>query len=154
MAKKTISGGGAFTRQNISDVNANFSELYSTTAGGALASAHILVGNGSNVAASVAVSGDATLDNTGALTVSAVNGVKFASGVTALDGSNPTTIATGLTTITGIGLALNRSTSLASGTAFVTYNNISGGSFDVYGWVVAGTASTGTENVAWTVTGT
>jgi hypothetical protein len=154
MAQKTISGGGAFTRQNIGDVNANFTELYATTAGGALTSAHILVGNGSNVAASVAVSGDATLANTGALTVASVNGVKFASGVTALDGSNPTTIATGLTTITGIGLALNRSTSLASGTAFVTYNNISGGSFDVYGWVVAGTASTGTENVAWTVTGT
>lgn len=154
MAQQTIEGGGAFTRGNIEDINANFSELYATTAGGTLTSAHILVGSGSNVAADVAVSGDATLANTGALTVVSVNGVKFASGITALDGSNPTTIATGLTTITGFAATLDRSTALSSGTAFVTYHNISGGSIDVYGWVVAGTASTGTENVGWVAIGT
>src|SRR5690348_15463676 len=131
MAKKTVIGGGSFTYKNIKDINDNFTELYAASVGGTLTSAHIIVGDGSNVAADVAMSGDATIDNTGAVTVASVDGVKFASGVTALDGSNPTTIATGLTTITGIGLALNRSTSLASGTAFVTYNNISGGSFDV-----------------------
>lgn len=38
-------------------------------AGGSLTSAHILVGNGSGVAADVALSGDATLANTGALTI-------------------------------------------------------------------------------------
>ncbi len=39
-------------------------------AGGSLTSAHILVGNSSNIAADVALSGDATIDNTGALTIS------------------------------------------------------------------------------------
>jgi hypothetical protein len=38
-----------------------------------LASAHLLVGNGSNVAASVSLSGDATLSNAGALTLATVN---------------------------------------------------------------------------------
>jgi hypothetical protein len=42
---------------------------------GTLTSAHILVGNGSNVATDVAVSGDASLSNTGAVTVSKLNGV-------------------------------------------------------------------------------
>ena len=36
----------------------------------ALTSANILVGNGSNVATPVVMSGDATIDNTGAVTVS------------------------------------------------------------------------------------
>lgn len=35
----------------------------------ALTSAHVLVGNGSNVATDVAMSGDATIDNTGVLTI-------------------------------------------------------------------------------------
>lgn len=39
-----------------------------------LTSTHLLVGNGSNIATSVAVSGDATLANTGALTVGAIGG--------------------------------------------------------------------------------
>jgi hypothetical protein len=49
---------------------------------------------------------------------------------------------------------LNRATAVSSGTAFVTYGTISGGSVDLYGWVLAGSASTGTENVAWFATGT
>ena len=40
----------------------------------ALTSGHIFVGNGSNIAAGVAVSGDATLSNTGALTVASIGG--------------------------------------------------------------------------------
>jgi hypothetical protein len=43
----------------------------------ALTSGNLYVGNGSNVAASVAISGDATLANTGALTVSSFGGVAF-----------------------------------------------------------------------------
>jgi len=43
---------------------------------------------------------------------------------------------------------------VSSGTAFVTYHNISAGGFDMYGWVLAGSASTGTENVAWVAIGT
>ena len=40
----------------------------------ALTSGHIFVGNGSNIAAGVAVSGDATLSNAGALTVASIGG--------------------------------------------------------------------------------
>lgn len=44
----------------------------------ALTSAHVYVGNGSNLPADVAVSGDASMSNTGALTVSQLNGTAAA----------------------------------------------------------------------------
>lgn len=50
---------------------------WSTVATSTLTSAHIFVGNGSNVATDVALSGDATLANTGAMTI-ANNAVTFA----------------------------------------------------------------------------
>jgi hypothetical protein len=84
----------------------------------------------------------------------ATTAFKFATGITALGGTNPTTVASGLTSIVGLALTLDRSTAVSSGTAFVTYHNISGGSFDMYGWVLAGSASTGTENVGWVAIGT
>ena len=165
MSQQTIVQTGAFTNESRDRINANFTELYQNDAGGTLASAKMLVGNGSNVATAVDMSGDATIDNTGAVSIAGgvtskklvagvAAGYAVARGITALDGSNPTTVVSGLTTITGVSVVLNRSTALSSGTAFVTYNNISGGSFDLYGWVLAGTASTGTENVAWTAVGT
>lgn len=161
----TIAGGGVFTRQNIDDINENFATLSGSTAGGTLTSAHLLVGSVGNVATDTAITGDVSITNagvtsissgitTGALVAGVAAGYKVARGITALDGSNPTTIATGLTTILGFSATLNRSTAVSSGTAFVTYNNISGGSVDVYGWVLAGSASTGTENVAWVAVGT
>lgn len=55
-------------------VDANTASIVSlsgSTAGGTLTSAHILVGNGSNVATDVAVSGDVTLSNAGAVTIGA-----------------------------------------------------------------------------------
>lgn len=54
----------------------NYTKVQSTT----LTSAHILVGNGSNLATDVALSGDATIDNTGAITIanSAVTNAKIA----------------------------------------------------------------------------
>jgi hypothetical protein len=154
MAVTILTQQGAFTADLEKQINDNFTSLVNTSAGGTLTSAHILVGNGSNLATDVAVSGDATLANTGALTVVSVGGTKYASGITALDGSNPTPVTTGLTTITGLSLTLDRSTAVSSGTAFVTYHNISAGGFDMYGWVLAGSASTGTENVAWVAIGT
>lgn len=45
----------------------------------ALTSAHIFVGNGSNIATSVALSGDATINNSGVLTVTGINGVALSS---------------------------------------------------------------------------
>ncbi len=154
MAQQTVTQEGVFTNSTKTKINANFTELYATTAGGALANTKILVGNGSGVAAAVLVSGDATLANTGALTVATVNGVKFASGITALDGGNPTTVATGLTTVTSFVCTLVRSTAVSSGTAFLTHAAPSGANVDVYGWVLAGSASTGTEDFHWLATGT
>ncbi len=79
---------------------------------------------------------------------------KIARGVTALDGSNPTPIATGLTTIISCTMSVVRTTALTSGTAEVTPGAISSGSIDAYGWVLAGTASSGTENIMWVCVGT
>lgn len=165
MAQQTITKVGAFDNDVAGQINDNFDELYATTAGGTLTSAHLLVGNASNVATDTALSGDVSITNAGVTSISAgittakltsgvAAGYKIARGITALDGSNPTAIDTGLTTVTGFAVALNRSTALSSGTAFVTYGTITGGSVDVYGWVLAGTASSGTENVAWMAVGT
>ena len=154
MSITTLTQQGAFTADLEKQINDNFTSLSASTAGGTLTSGHLLIGSAGNVATDTAVSGDATLIASGALTVATVNGVKFASGITALDNSNPTPIVTGLTTVTSFVATLNRSTAVSSGTAFVTYGTITGGSVDVYGWVLAGSASSGTENVAWVATGT
>lgn len=63
------------------DINASAAIAYSKLA--ALTSGNILVGNGSNVATSVAMSGDATLANTGALTIAnaAVSKAKLATAI-------------------------------------------------------------------------
>ena len=71
MSLTTIVGGGALTRKNIADINANFASLGSSTAGGALTSGHILVGNGSNIATDVAVSGAITMSNAGVTAIAA-----------------------------------------------------------------------------------
>jgi hypothetical protein len=63
-----------------------------------LTSAHVYVGNGSNLPADVAVSGDVTLANSGATTVTQVNGAAIPASAKVL-GSNSSnqTIAAGLT---------------------------------------------------------
>lgn len=76
------------------------------------------------------------------------------SGTASLDGSNPTTVATGLATVDQFVCTLNRSTAVSSGTAFITHGTPSNGNVDVYGWVLAGTASTGTESFDWVAVGT
>lgn len=53
------------------DINSSAAIAYSKLA--PLTSAHLLVGSSGNVATDVALSGDATLDNTGALTLATVN---------------------------------------------------------------------------------
>ena len=157
--------GGAFTKADINTINANFTSLSGSTAGGTLTSAHLLVGDGSNVATDTAITGDVGITNAGVtdiasgvttrkLTSGVAAGYKIARGSTALDGSNPTTVATGLTTVVSFTATLLRTTSLASGTAFLTHDTASGANVDVYGWVVAGTASTGTETFEWIAVGT
>lgn len=79
----TMANTGALTIANGAITNAKVSAsaaiAFSKLA--ALTSAHILVGNGSNVATDVAMSGDATLANTGAITIAngAVSKAKLAS---------------------------------------------------------------------------
>ncbi len=55
------------------DAGMLFSNFSTQFASSSLTSGHIFVGNGINVASSVALSGDATLSNTGALTLGTVN---------------------------------------------------------------------------------
>lgn len=58
----------------------------------ALPSGDILVGNASGIATAVAVSGDAVLSNTGALTVTKTNGVAFGTAATVNTGTSGATI--------------------------------------------------------------
>jgi hypothetical protein len=65
MSITTIKGGGAFTRTNIANINDNFTSLGSTSVGGTLTNGYMIVGNGSNVATGVLMSGDVTITNAG-----------------------------------------------------------------------------------------
>lgn len=74
MAITTITKVGAFTNDVAKQLNDNFADLSATSAGGALADGEILVGSAGGASAAVAMSGDATIINTGAVTVVGVNG--------------------------------------------------------------------------------
>lgn len=75
ISKNTITAGTGITV-----TNGNGTITLAATGTGALTNTHIFVGNGSNVATDVALSGDATLANTGALTIAnlAVTNAKIA----------------------------------------------------------------------------
>lgn len=89
-----------------------------------------------------------------AAALAVASGYKIARGSIALDGSNPTTVATGLTTVISCTSDLRRTTALGTGTAFLTHDTPSGANVDFYGWILAGTASTGTETFEWICVGT
>ncbi len=77
------SAGGTVTSGTISNADyVNFSNKLDAIAGETLASGNVWVGDGSNQAQAVALSGDASLSNTGALTIaaSAVTNGKIADG--------------------------------------------------------------------------
>jgi hypothetical protein len=86
-------------------------------------------------------------------------GFKVARGETALDGSNPTPVATGLTTIVAAVVALKGSSAPGDNTSVITYDT-SGGTLNLYAWKNTGgtdptlVASTGTEAVGWIAIGT
>ncbi len=82
----------------------------------ALTSAGIIVGNGSNVGAGVALSGDATIDNTGAITVSKTQGTLFATSATT-DATNASNITTGT-------LSVNRFNSGSGATSSTFLNGV------------------------------
>lgn len=80
--------------------------------------------------------------------------IAIMSGIVALDGSNPTPVTTGLTTILGFALSLSGSTAPGVSTQAVS-GVISGGTLNIYGWKATTSddntliASTGTENIEW-----
>jgi len=86
-------------------------------------------------------------------------GYKIARGETALGGSNPTAVTTGLATITGCSLTMKATAAPGVGTSVVTYCS-SSGTMNMYGWKVTATgdatliASTGTETIGWVCVGT
>lgn len=86
-------------------------------------------------------------------------GSRVAGGSVALDGTNPTPIVTGLTTVTGFSATLQGSAAPGVGTIVLTHT-IASGTVSVYAWKVTATgdatliASTGTETISWTAFGT
>lgn len=99
-----------------------------------LASAHILVGNASNVATDVAMSGDCTVTNTGAISCTKTGGVSFGSFATGTDAANLTgTIAAARLTgasysFTAPALGAATGTSLALGAGSPVTSTGAGGS--------------------------
>lgn len=79
-------------------------------------------------------------------------------GVVALDGSNPTPVTSGFTSLTACTLALEGTSAPGDNTSVLTYG-FSSGTLNIYGWKnTSGTdptlvASTGTENVSWICVG-
>lgn len=89
-------------------------------------------------------------------------GYKIARGTTALDGSNPTPVTTGLATVVSATVTLEGSAAPGVGTSLLTQStaNWSTGALAVYAWKVTSTsdttlvASTGTETFDWVAVGT
>jgi len=85
-------------------------------------------------------------------------GYKLARGSTALDGSNPTPVTTGLTSIAAATVSLRGTSSPGVGTSVLT-TGVSSGTLNVYAWKVTGSgdttliASTGTETFDWIAIG-
>jgi hypothetical protein len=104
---------------------------------------------------------DITASAGGAGVAGAVAGYKLARSAApvALDGSNPTSVAHGLTTCLSAHVQLVGSAAPGLGTSTLTCV-INGANIDVYGWKPTGAgdttliASTGTENFNWLAIGT
>lgn len=104
--------------------------------------------NGSDIGATVAAGSVA----------GAASGYALARGEAALDGGNPTTVASGLATIIAAVATLKGTATPGDSTAVLTVN-INGTNIDVYAWKTNGTdptfiASTGTESFYWIAIGT
>ena len=86
-------------------------------------------------------------------------GMKIACGEAAFDGSNPTSVATGLTTVVSVQATLKGTAAPGDNTSIIT-TNINGTSVDYYAWKNTGgtdptlVASTGTESFYWFAVGT
>lgn len=90
--------------------------------------------------------------------VDLLNSKKIVRGETALDGTNPTPVATGLTTIASCDVSIKLATAPGVGTSVATYGT-SGATLNLYGWKVTSSsdntliASTGTETIGWICVG-
>jgi hypothetical protein len=95
-----INASAAIAQSKIANLTTDLAAKVSTT----LSNGNILVGNGSNVATAVAVSGDATLSNTGAITLAntAVTAGTYKS--VTVDGKGRVTGGTNPTTLAGYGI--------------------------------------------------
>lgn len=71
MSQQSITQEGALTHDTATAINSNFSELYATSVGGALAQGKIIVGDSGGTAAAVDMSGDVAIDDTGATAIKA-----------------------------------------------------------------------------------
>jgi hypothetical protein len=97
----------------------------------------------------------AGVDRTAALATANI----ISRGETALGGTNPTDVVTGLATVAGFSLALKGSAAPGVGTTTLTYT-VSGGTVSVYAWKPTSNsdptliASTGTETFGWIAIGT
>ena len=87
-------------------------------------------------------------------------GVRLAAGTLTLDGSNPSTAATGLTSISACTLTMNRSAAPGDEVAVLSYT-ASGGTLSAYAWTNTGgtdpTLAASTDNndvIAWMCQGT
>jgi hypothetical protein len=91
--------------------------------------------------------------------VGVAGGYKIARGETALDGGNPTPVATGLTTVVAFVATLKGTAAPGVSTSVLTAD-ISGATVNVYAWKPTSTsvptlvASTGTESFGWIAVGT
>lgn len=112
MARIILTKQGSFDADLMNAINAMFAELYGASVGGALPSGDIIVGNGGGVAAAVAMSGDGTMANTGALSIApgiasaalvagVAAGYKVARGVHQQAAASDT-IVSGLTTVVAV----------------------------------------------------
>ncbi len=100
-----------------------------------------------------------TLGGSGVTVGGVAAGYLIARGATALDGSNPTPVVTGLTTVVGFAATLQGSAAPGVGTSVLTHT-ISSGTVSVYAWKPTSNAdptliaSTGTETFSWVAVGT
>ena len=146
MSQTTIKGGGAFTAKNISDLNANFTELYAGSTGGSFSNP--------TLTGTVSVTGPATFSTaasfTGAVTMSsavALTGAVTLSSAVSFTGAATFSSAASFTGAVSMSSAVTVSgaatfssaatftgtTTLSSGVAQFT-ETVTGGALKAYGW--------------------
>lgn len=138
---KAITLGGSFTTSGASALTLTTTGATNVTLpttgtllANALTSSHIFVGSGAGVATDVAMSGDATLANTGAITFATVNG-----NVGGFTNASITVNAKGLITAASSGSSTSGTvTSVATGTG------LTGGTITTTGTISLASISTGT----------